>query len=649
MHLSCQKEFLCPDCDSNKPPIANAGADLVIALPKDSVMLDGAASSDADGTIASFKWTKVAGPASSVISNATSSKTIVKALAMGVYEFELTVTDNGGLSEKDTVQIIVNNPGINQPPISNAGNDQTIVLPTDSASLNGSSSFDPDGNIVSYLWSKITGPSSFTIITPNASQTKVKNLIQGVYKFELTASDNGGLSAKDTVDITVNTTSTNLPPVAEAGAFVSINYDLLTCKTNPSSVTLSGNASTDPDGTIVSFLWTGPGTITNATSAVCQISNLLPGLNTFTLTVSDNKGEMADDTVSINVTGSNRNIVSAQFVSVGTLSQARAGVTIGSAGNKILFAGGQTAYTERSSRVDIYDKSTNTWSTAELSQARTGMGTATLGTKIYFAGGNLPSGLTTTRIDIYDVVTNSWSTAELSVSRQECNVEATGNKVLFAGGFYQPVPGNIGFTDRVDILNTSTNSWSVSALSEARVQMASCTFGNKIYFAGGNNHLNGTFTSRIDIYDVVSNSWTNSSISKPRSAMGTIASGNKIYWAGGQTHNDSVLNYTLSNLVEIRDINTQSSSFACLSRPDIFWQNAVVQNNNKIAFYNYHDEPVQRLEIYDITTNTWSIGIANQTLPYYPSIYGAGNSIYVAGGGYSNGTPLSNQVWRLDF
>jgi len=29
---------------------------------------------------------------------------------MGVYEFELTATDNSGLSAKDTVQVIVNNP-----------------------------------------------------------------------------------------------------------------------------------------------------------------------------------------------------------------------------------------------------------------------------------------------------------------------------------------------------------------------------------------------------------------------------------------------------------------------------------------------------------------------------------------------------------
>ncbi|MEJ7589687.1 MAG: hypothetical protein WKI04_19220 [Ferruginibacter sp.] len=43
---SCKKEVSCYDCKENKPPIANAGADQTITLPKDSAMLDGSASTD---------------------------------------------------------------------------------------------------------------------------------------------------------------------------------------------------------------------------------------------------------------------------------------------------------------------------------------------------------------------------------------------------------------------------------------------------------------------------------------------------------------------------------------------------------------------------------------------------------------------------
>ena len=51
----------------------------------------------------------------------------------------------------------------NKPPIFMAGPDQVITLPTDSVSLDGSSSGDPDGKISSYLWTKFSGPASFNI------------------------------------------------------------------------------------------------------------------------------------------------------------------------------------------------------------------------------------------------------------------------------------------------------------------------------------------------------------------------------------------------------------------------------------------------------------------------------------------------------
>ena len=74
-------------------------------------------------------------------------------------------------------------------------------------------------------------------------------------------------------------------------------------------------------------------------------------------------------------------------------------------------------------RADIYDISTGTWTIAQLSQARQDMGVAVLGNKIFFAGGIVPrvgppygcyitnSGDTRrSEIDIYDASTNTWST-----------------------------------------------------------------------------------------------------------------------------------------------------------------------------------------------------------------------------------------------
>ena len=87
-------------------------------------------------------------------------------LSAGTYQFELTVTDNKGAIAKDTVQVTVNE-AANIPPTADAGNDQTITLPTNSVNLNGTGA-DEDGTIASYQWTKISGPNSGTINNANS-------------------------------------------------------------------------------------------------------------------------------------------------------------------------------------------------------------------------------------------------------------------------------------------------------------------------------------------------------------------------------------------------------------------------------------------------------------------------------------------------
>ena len=131
---------------SNIPPVSNAGSDQTITLPTNSINLSGSGT-DPDGTIVSYEWTKISGPAAGTITNATSATTTVTGLVQGVYQFELKVTDNNGATGKDTIQVTVN-AAANIPPTANAGTDQTITLPTNTVSLNGSGT-DPDGTIAS--------------------------------------------------------------------------------------------------------------------------------------------------------------------------------------------------------------------------------------------------------------------------------------------------------------------------------------------------------------------------------------------------------------------------------------------------------------------------------------------------------------------
>ena len=68
--ISYKKEVSCEGCaGNNKPPIAAAGPDQVITLPTDSVLLDGSNSSDPDGKISEWRWTKISGPAFFAVAN----------------------------------------------------------------------------------------------------------------------------------------------------------------------------------------------------------------------------------------------------------------------------------------------------------------------------------------------------------------------------------------------------------------------------------------------------------------------------------------------------------------------------------------------------------------------------------------------------
>jgi hypothetical protein len=188
---------------TNQVPTVNAGADKTITLPANSTTLTGTAS-DPDGTIASYLWTKVSG-SGGTITTSNAASTTVTGLTAGSYVFNLKVTDNAGATASDNITVIVNTATTNQVPTVNAGADQTITLPINSATLTGTAS-DPDGTIASYLWTKVSG-SGGSISTANAASTTVTGLTAGSYVFNLRVTDNTGTIASDNITITVNSAS----------------------------------------------------------------------------------------------------------------------------------------------------------------------------------------------------------------------------------------------------------------------------------------------------------------------------------------------------------------------------------------------------------------------------------------------------------
>lgn len=97
---------------------------------------------------------------------------------------------------------------LNRYPVAIAGADISVVLSSCTetngfAELDGTASHDPENNIVSYIWTYISGPLGFVLKNSTSAKARAENLSSGIYCFELSVRDAEHVSSKDTVRITV--------------------------------------------------------------------------------------------------------------------------------------------------------------------------------------------------------------------------------------------------------------------------------------------------------------------------------------------------------------------------------------------------------------------------------------------------------------
>lgn len=193
---------------ANNAPIVNAGADQAITLP-DAANLNGTATDDGlpTGSALAVAWSAISGPGAVAFRNPNQAATIASFSTAGTYVLRLSANDSELTSSKD-ITITVNPPvPVNQPPLVNAGADQTITLPN-SANLIGTVSDDglPTGGAITVTWSKASGPSTVAFSNPDRVTTTASFNAPGVYVLCLTASDSLLTSASD-VTITVAASS----------------------------------------------------------------------------------------------------------------------------------------------------------------------------------------------------------------------------------------------------------------------------------------------------------------------------------------------------------------------------------------------------------------------------------------------------------
>ena len=200
----------------NQPPTVDAGADRTVGI-LDVITLYGTTTDDGlpdpPGMI-TVQWTQQSGPGTAIFGDAGAATTTVTFTATGVYVLRLTASD-GEFSNYDEATLTVLEGSVNNAPYVNAGPDQTIVAPVNTATLNATVIDDdlpnPPGQ-VTVTWSKQSGPGTVTFGNIHSVVTTATFSEYGTYVLRLTAND-GSLTGYDETSITYSWS--NEAPVPE--------------------------------------------------------------------------------------------------------------------------------------------------------------------------------------------------------------------------------------------------------------------------------------------------------------------------------------------------------------------------------------------------------------------------------------------------
>lgn len=280
---------------NNTPPVANAGPDQTVALGS-RVQLDGSTSFDPDGASLTYSWTKIAVPNGSdaTLSDTTTPKPSFDVDVEGTYIFELVVSDGELQSAAD--QVTVTGLKNNLPPVASAGTNQTVSV-GQLVTLDGSQSFDPNEDSITYKWSWVSKPATTASFSSATAESPTFTPdIEGEYIAQLIVNDGFEDSAPDSVTITA--TLANVPPVANAGADQALITGTL--------VMLDGTGSSDADLNPLNYTWSftakPPGSTASLSSTTASKPTFTPDLDgtyVVQLIVNDGFEDSAPDSVVI--------------------------------------------------------------------------------------------------------------------------------------------------------------------------------------------------------------------------------------------------------------------------------------------------------------------------------------------------------------
>lgn len=340
----CISKYCFPDpaggvsvCKINQAPTADAGKNQLIDFGATTTVDGGESTDPEEGVPATFEWVVNEAPdgSNADVVGTGATRTFTPDIP-GLYTLRLVVTDSQALpSLPATIAIaafelpsgngeactndsdcmssfcFVNVCETNDPPVAHAGFFD-LGVPGFESTLDGTASYDPEGEALTYQWSLLMGPNSSTAVLVDATTAEPAFVpdVAGAYTFQLVVNDGASNSAPSTVTLSVglagdggeclsdsdcdsafcdpstNLCQSNAPPVADAGQPQTVNV--------AATVSLDGTGSSDDMSAPLTYVWVLLGKPATSTALLDDASAAQPsfvadvaGLYTLQLTVND--------------------------------------------------------------------------------------------------------------------------------------------------------------------------------------------------------------------------------------------------------------------------------------------------------------------------------------------------------------------------
>ena len=276
------------DVSDNAPPVVDGGGPYA-GDEGATIVLDGSASSDPDGTVDTYIWT-AADPLVTLTGDDTATPTFVAA-DNGSFEVTLQVCDDdSACSDLAVITVDVTNVA----PVVEAGANQTALV-NDTVSLDPATFSDAgsaDTHVDDIDWGD--GTVEQGVVDQVAGTVSGSHVYgaDGIFTVTVTVADDDGGVGSDTFTVEVSLTP-NDPPTADAGGPYTVDEG--------SSVLLDGTGSSDPDGTVEAYDWSPTDNLDDPTSAQPTFAGVDDDIVTVTVTVTDDDGatDSADTTVTV--------------------------------------------------------------------------------------------------------------------------------------------------------------------------------------------------------------------------------------------------------------------------------------------------------------------------------------------------------------